>query len=452
MWSIRRVGCLTAVTLVGFFGLASPVAARAGGHAAVAGRPRNGPISFTGLDETIYEVSPAGTLLHRLKVCATDGDFRWSSDGRQVAFLRTQEEFLCHASSNNAYVVGANGAGLVALSPGDSGSPAWSPAGNEIALLHCESETGSLESCAVFEVQPDGAGLHRIGPWGTSSEFSDPVGEPVWSPDGSEIAFSYCETDTKTSKQCAIFEVEPNGTGLHRLTPWGVEGEPIWSPNGEKLAIQTHSSEEPLLYVVDADGSHLRRLSFLSTLGYNETKPVWSPDSTELAFVREERIGHDEWRPDIYVINANGTWLRRLTHGGIDNYHPTWSPNGKQIAFVSYRASHSRSHCAANYAIFTMAANGTSRRRVTFYALSGGAPVWSPDGKLIAFPADFDSGGEVQCEREEARAWVPSGPGEPLTLNERLYVVAASGGPPRRLTNFAPSQDLVWERASTAAQ
>lgn len=428
---VRRAGwAALAVALAA----ALPLTATAGGSSAAAGRRGNGLISFTGVKGTIYEVSPRGTLPHALAVCAEDGDFRWSPGGRQVAFWRDEAD--CGPETNNVYVVDANGAGLIPLSQGDSSFPAWSPDGSEIAFIHCEAETVSSD-CAVFEVQPNGTGLHRVGPWGPSRELS----EPVWSPDGSEIAFPYCETVTESSSHCAVFEIEANGVGLERLTPWGIDGEPIWSPNGEKLAVESDSS--PLaLYVVSADGSDLRRVARLpGSLGFPGVpifagKPVWSPNSQEIAFVRGS---------DIYVARDNGAGLHRLTQGE----YPAWSPDGERIAFLDFRPR--RSTCESIYAIFTVAANDGDRRRLTPEALHAGPPVWSPDGKLIAYPADYDSGGKTQCRREQARGGYDE-PGYPVTSYERLYVVPAAGGPPRRLTNAAPGPDLVWEPASAAAR
>jgi Tol biopolymer transport system component len=437
---VRRAGW---AALVVALAVALPLTATAGGSSAAAGRRGNGLISFTGVNGTIYEVSPRGTLPHALAVCATDGDFRWSPGGRQVAFWRERDEIGCGPETNNVYVVDANGAGLVPLGPGDSWFPAWSPDGSEIAFIHCEAETVSSERCAVFEVQPNGTELHRVGPWGPSREFSGPVGEPVWSPDGSEIAFPYCETVTESSRHCAVFEIEASGTVLQRLTPWGIEGEPIWSPNGEKLAVESDNS--PLaLYVVSADGSDLRRVAVLpGSLGFPGVpifagKPVWSPNSQEIAFVRGS---------DIYVARDNGAGLRRLTQGE----YPAWSPDGERIAFLDFRPR--RSTCESIYAIFTVAANDSDRRRLTPEALYAGPPVWSPDGKLIAYPADYDSGGKTQCRREKARGGLPPlEVGYPVTFYERLYVVPAAGGPPRRLTDAAPGPDLVWEPASAAAR
>ncbi len=422
------------------------LAAAAGGSAGIGNRPRNGPISFTGVNYTVYEVSPRGSLLHALTVCATDGDFRWSPDGRQVAFWREGGECAAGTrTTESVYVVDVNGAGLLRLSQGIGYFPAWSPDGSEIAFINCERETVSSRSerCAVFEVQPNGSGLHRLGPWGPGRDFSGPVGEPVWSPDGSQIAFPYCEAVTASSERCAVFVVEQSGAGLRRLTAWGIEGEPIWSPNGEWLAVG--SDHSPLaLYVVNADGSGLRRVAQLpGAVGFPNVPlsagaPAWSPNSQELAFVR----GHN-----VYVAREDGTRLHRLTEGE----YPVWSPDGKRIAFLDFRAR--RSSCESTYAIFAIAADGGNRRRLTPEALYAGPPVWSPDGRLIAYPADYDAGGKAQCRREEARDGAQlDEPAYPMTFYERLYVVPATGGRPRRLTNLAPGPDLVWLPTSTAAQ
>jgi Tol biopolymer transport system component len=94
-------------------------------------------------------------------------------------------------------------------------------------------------------------------------------GSPAWSPSGKLIAFSGADVHCKshTGECSAIFVVKPNGTGLRRLPPyWTINEEPSWSPNGRQIAYvgsrveQFQSSGRGSVYVIDADGTHRRRI------------------------------------------------------------------------------------------------------------------------------------------------------------------------------------------------
>jgi Tol biopolymer transport system component len=111
-------------------------------------------------------------------------------------------------------------------------------------------------------------------------------------------------------------------------------------------------------------------------------EPAWSPDGHKLAFV-SNRAGNDE----IYVMNADGTGLTRLTNNAAIDVDPAWSPDGAKIAFASTRAGHLE--------IYAMNANGTGAKRLTtnlpFQGCGGTSagqeilPTWSPGGGKIAF-------------------------------------------------------------------
>jgi len=90
------------------------------------------------------------------------------------------------------------------------------------------------------------------------------------------------------------------------------------------------------LYLVKSDGTGLRRLTRNATLGAG-ADPVWSPDGRKLVFVkRPERTGAcgpaGRCNDEVYVINADGTGLRRLTRNSVDDSNPVWSPDGGKIS------------------------------------------------------------------------------------------------------------------------
>jgi Tol biopolymer transport system component len=124
--------------------------------------------------------------------------------------------------------------------------------------------------------------------------------------------------------------------------------------------------------LIDGDGSHLRFLA-------RGDEPAWSPDGRRIAFVRWIRE-----QPDVWVMNADGTDAKQLTHDGRSDL-PTWSPEGTRIAFITERPV--TRHRSERVDISVMNADGShahliSARDGLQYATD---PAWSPDGNLIAF-------------------------------------------------------------------
>lgn len=112
-----------------------------------------------------------------------------------------------------------------------------------------------------------------------------------------------------------------------------------WSPTGERVAYfleDATGADRSGLYVYDLTtgvSSRLIRLAGLSQRGFF-SPPVWSPDGTRLVLAAV--TGYDV---DIYLMNADGTALQNLTNHGAYDVWPVWSPDGRYLAFVSDRAS-----------------------------------------------------------------------------------------------------------------
>lgn len=150
------------------------------------------------------------------------------------------------------------------------------------------------------------------------------------------------------------------------------EKMPAWSPDGSQVAFVSSRSGRDQLYVVDADGTDLRRLTF-GTLA--DQRPTWSPDGTKLAFQRGQGTQWALWR-----VNLDGSGLSRLTPAAGDTRRPSWSPDGSRLACQRWIAKD------ANYDICTVsAADGGSLKRLTNDPAPDGDPAYSRDGQWLAF-------------------------------------------------------------------
>jgi Tol biopolymer transport system component len=249
-----------------------------------------------------------------------------------------------------AAVVGLLLAGVGGGAPSNAASPA---ANGTIAFVRGKN---------LWLVRPDGADPRRLTH--PASDVCDL--DPSWSPDGRKVVFRRgCFSDD-------LYVIRADGRGLEKL-PLHAQSlgqdqflvAPRWSPDGRRLAFDALvASDGCQIYVGSLKERYARPLGRdHSNSNVCDYFPDWSPDGRWIAFARRNNSGPTR----LYLIHPAGSVLRRLTaHVGT---RPRWSPDGKRIAFFDANG------------IFVLNADGTGLRKVT----AGWDPAWSPDGSQIVF-------------------------------------------------------------------
>lgn len=266
----------------------------------------------------------------------------------------------------------------------------WSPDGEKVAfsgIVGARNGDDHEAITRIFIVRADGSGLHSVR--GTNAAIG-----PVLSPDGRTVAFTRAvERETRTT---VGGKLRPEGfvgssiwttdlqTGVQRqLTPWREElkyAASSFSPDGATL-LATYEDRrlvyEPQPVALALDGSGMRRLL------NDGSSPVFSPDGSEIALSRRIRgYGKDaEEDSDLYILDADGTNLRRLTHTpGRPELSPSWDPSGERLAYVRYAAANTEAAAfGAGDSLMEVNADGTcqtevvSMPRAAFFT-----PVWQP--------------------------------------------------------------------------
>ncbi len=170
------------------------------------------------------------------------------------------------------------------------------------------------------------------------------MAQPVWSYDGTMLAFMVEEVFDDGTSQRDIYLLRGINTDVMRLTDGpGNNDSPAFSPDGGRIAFASDRSGDLELYVMNTDGSNVVQLT--DSPG-SDTSPAWSPDGSQIAF-RSNRDGD----PDVYVMNADGSNVRQLTNSPEFDGSPSWSPDGSMIAFDTKRDG--------NFEIYVMKADGS---------------------------------------------------------------------------------------------
>ena len=254
-------------------------------------------------------------------------------------------------ATKEVYLADYDGANVrrVTVSRSLNTTPAWSPTGRAIAYTSWRRGFQDVFVSHIYQGQLE-------APAGGTREIHNWL--PAWSPDGRQMAFT-----SNRDGNPELYVMNADGSDVRRLTNHpGIDTSPTWSPLGHQMAFTSDRTGAPQIYVIGADGTGLRRLTFESYCD----RPTWSPAPyNEIAYSSRTGPGHD-----IKVVDLATNEVRQLTFGLGTNESPSYSPNGRHLAFMSTRGSGRKQ-------IWVIGRDGRGLRRITSIG-NNEMPSWSP--------------------------------------------------------------------------
>ena len=291
-------------------------------------------------------------------------------------------------------------AGMALASCGGGGGAAEkkatpeSPIASEPGWLAYQTDPGDLFSIKLHLVRADGSQDHAI-----ATKLSGAVRHPDFSPDGSRLAFDQLAPE----EPAYIYLARGDGSNPKRLSlesavpGRGEYWQPAWSPDGSRLAVSTDAG--PIgefgparfgLAIVDVDSKEVTQVLDHKSAEGQDWFASWSPDGKRLAFYRvRSESGQDQvegiGQTALFVVNIDGSGLRRLTPWNMHAGDPDWSPNGDLIAFSTRPLLHFTS---GRSELYTIRPDGSGMRALTSHGEDGPRatqPQWTPDGEAILY-------------------------------------------------------------------
>jgi dipeptidyl aminopeptidase/acylaminoacyl peptidase len=338
------------------------------------------------------------------------------------------------------------------------------------------------------------------------------LSDPQWSPDGNYIAFVITDYSLETNKgDSDVYMIASKGGDVRRLTHSdGRDNQPRFSPDGKWLAFTSSRSGKSQIWLLPLEGGEAKQLTTLST---GASSPQWTPDGESLVFVsrvfpdcedddcnaeklKEQEndkvkakvldellyVHWDHWRDErrrhVYIVPVDGGDPRDLTPYQYESptialgsgHDVAVSPDGQELCVAVNTDKNAA--WSINNDLFVVPADGSPWRRITENGANDNHPVYSPDGKYIAYRAmsrpDFeadryrlklydrkneksiDIGGELADELDRSVgsiAWSPDGKHIYVRCGDNgytsIYRVLAKNGKVKKLTSEMSTASLA---------
>lgn len=265
----------------------------------------------------LYSINPDGTSLRQLTNVPTGGfagQPDWSPDARRIAFTGAVPN-----GEARLYVMDRDGSHprrVFSEQPGFGDFlPAYTPDGSRLAFQRCQADG----VCAIYSVRVDGTQLRALTRFQRRLDVFDI--EPSVSPDGATIAFARINAGGIASQ---VYLMNADGSDAHAVTPPALEGyAPDWTPDGRHLLLTSNAARLGVaIYQVNPDGTGLTRLTD-PPFPNNDILPSASPRGDRIVF-SSDRNHPDLCCLELFTVDADGSGLQALETGLLGVVNVDW--------------------------------------------------------------------------------------------------------------------------------
>jgi dipeptidyl aminopeptidase/acylaminoacyl peptidase len=325
---------------------------------------------------------------------------RVSPDGSQIVFTRGGVDAVNDRHYSNIWIMDADGTRKRFLVDGTS--PVWSPDGTRIAYLASGEPRGSQVFVRWMDAEGAATQITRV---------DRSPGNLRWSPDGTRIAFTMAVEDAESW----TVQLPPQPPGAQ----W-TEGPKIVTRLGYRADRQGFvDTSHSHIFLVPADGGTPRRLTDGE---WDHSGPEWMPDGTEIVFtsLREEDADWNWRESEVYGVNVETGAIRQLTTRRGPDSGAVPSPDGHLIA---YQGQDWSTDTYVENGLYLMSADGSDPRRIAGeLGQSLGNLTWAPDGSGLYFNASV---------RGTRNLWFVPVDGEARPVTEGNHLLSFSSMDPR---------------------